>query len=63
MMFYLCITIGLLLFALSLTINFIHFKVAIKSLLVTTSFHCGGYASGLGESFLSKREFSHLGER
>jgi len=46
MMFYLSITIGLLLFALSLTINFIHLKVAIKSLLVTTSFHCGGYASG-----------------
>lgn len=36
---------GLLLFALSLTLNFINLKVAINSLLVTTKFHCGDYTS------------------
>lgn len=46
MMFYLSITTGLLLFALSLTINFTCLKVAIKSILVTTGFHCGEHAPG-----------------
>lgn len=44
---------GLLLFALSLILNFINLKVAINSLLVTTKFHCGDYTSIQWDNFFS----------